>query len=86
MLQKLRVLCVIAYVLEVKIPTISIKNTVYFMSKAKLLRHNHLFIEVYKATIRKKKHISFAIIAYKINLIICLIRGKRVLKAKLFSL
>ena len=56
------------------------------MSKAKLLRHNHLFIEVYKATIRKKKHISFAIIAYKINLIICLIRGNRVLKAKLFSL
>ena len=56
------------------------------MSKAKLLRHNHLFIEVYKATIRKKKHISFAIIAYKINLITCFIRGKSVLKAKLFSL
>lgn len=86
MLQKLRVLCAIAYVLEVKIPTISIKNTVYFMSKAKLLRHNHLFIEVYKATIRKKKYISFAIIAYKINLITCFIRGKSVLKAKLFSL
>ena len=86
MLQKLRVLCAIAYVLEVKIPTISIKNTVYFMQKAKLLHHNHLFIEVYKATIRKKKHTSFAIIAYKINLITCLIRYKRVLKAKLFSL
>lgn len=56
------------------------------MQKAKLLHHNHLFIEVYKANIRKKKHISFAIIAYKINLITCLIRGKSLLKAKLFFL
>lgn len=56
------------------------------MQKAKLLHHNHLFIEVYKATIKKKKHISFAIIAYQINLITCFIRCKSVLKAKLFSL